>query len=208
MKSKAYGTSFAALMGFCAMVVLTCTVRAEDAEAQKTENKVKPANPEIRRTWGSMKVGDWRQTHFTSPVSMDTLMNDVKIRQTVIANDGKVVKVKEVAKPPSGPAASFIHEYKFEQVIDTNYPTRDSDKVGSGEETVAAAGRQFKCKWAHYRFTMKMGEHAAHSNMKLWLSEDAPFDGLVKLELSVSNYEDGKPVGKSESILILTGFGP
>jgi hypothetical protein len=104
--------------------------------------------------------------------------------------------------PPQGQKIDLTRPFdpaKGSPAAGAGEPT--AEKLKDGKETVKAGGKEYDCTWTTYKVTAKAGNATIQSELKVWLSKDAPLpmvkttsvatDGKVVVETTMELTEPG-----------------
>jgi len=64
--------------------------------------------------------------------------------------------------------------------------------VGQGEEKVSLGGKTYACRWIETDLSGAAEAVPMKAKSKIWICKDLPLSGLVKLETTMENGEDGQ----------------
>ncbi len=152
-----------------------------------------------------VKVGDW--VEYKSMLVDDS----GKIKITVADKGDNEVTLRTVATDKDGKAKPAkvrkIDLTKSLDLADTDILPKGPNTVKiengrSGAATLQSGGKSYKCTWKEFKVTNKRKNRESVSDVKIWISEDAPFYGLVRME-SVAKLDDFTVKASVE----LIGFG-
>ena len=150
------------------------------AEPEKQENPLKNA-----------KVGDWASYKMTNEAGGKTI--DMKVKMTVTAKDDKEAKLQSAVtlgdKEFPGQETKIDLTKPYDPASTANIPKEADAKVkmlDEGKETITVGKTKYECKWVTMKVTAKVQNTDFESEVKVWMSKDAPLTGMVKMEMKSS----------------------
>lgn len=142
----------------------------------------------VENPYKSVKVGD--TASYKMAMKFGPLAFDGTTTQTVTAKTDKEATVKTATK------ISGVESKDTEEKIDLTKPwdptksanlpagaKATSKKLEDGEETVKAAGKEYKCKWETHQVTVEVMGQKMDMKMKVWQSKDFVLN-MVKMEMT------------------------
>jgi hypothetical protein len=165
------------VLGLCVcLAAAPCVVAADE----KQENPLKNA-----------KVGDWASYKMAQEAGGKTF--DLKLKMTVTAKDDKEAKLQTTATLNNmelpGQETKIDLTKPYDPTSVANIPKEADAKVkvqDEGKETLTVGKTKYECKWTSMKVTAKVQNMDFESEVKVWMSKDAPLTGLVKMEMKSS----------------------
>jgi hypothetical protein len=138
---------------------------------------------------GEAQVGDWVSVKLSAKnaptvnlketlVAMDENKGTLKFEQSV---GDKVLPAKEVKvvldqlRDPAKLAAKLIKAR--------------IEKLNSGKDSVEIKGKTIPCEWTEFKVSFDAGGKTVESTSKVWVSQEVPLTGLVKMENEVVGHK-------------------
>jgi hypothetical protein len=150
------------------------------AEPEKQENPLKNA-----------KVGDWASYKMSNEVGGKTI--EMKVKMTVTAKDDKEAKIKSTVtfgdQEFPGQETTIDLSKPFDPASTADLPKDSEAKVkmlDEGKETITLGKTKYECKWVNMKVNAKVLNMDFESEVKVWMSKDAPLTGVVKMEMKSS----------------------
>src|SRR5262249_8012878 len=127
---------------------------------------------------------------------------EVAIKQTVKAIDDKKVTLRIESTLEGKTMPGKDTQIPLEQFTDPlkSFAKEKGklEKIDSGKETIEVGNKKVECEWKSYKTTSDFKGKTVETNLKIWISQEVPLNGLVRME---SSFMEGK------AKLELTGFG-
>jgi hypothetical protein len=140
------------------------------------------------------KEGDWAEYKIAA-ISMGSPL-DMKLKWTVVANDGMIVTLKATAidgkNDIPGPETKIDLSKPYNPAVTAGLPADANtaiEKVETGKEKIKVGGKEHDCTWTKFKVTGSVMGMDTESELKVWTSKDAPLSGMVKLEMKNKHVE-------------------
>lgn len=154
------------------------------------------------------RIGDWIEMKSISTVNGKPC--EQFVRQEIVKKDEKTLTLRFLTKL-DGKDAPIT-----ERVVPLDVLSKKSDllqqvkatgarveNLGTGQEPMKAAGKEFASTWEKYKFVKESGEDKGTTVITLWTCQEIPLFGIVKIVMDM----DGPAKVTSTTELVNFGLG-
>ena len=136
------------------------------------------AHAEEENPFKKVKVGDWAE--YTISTKIAGFSTDSTQKRTVVKKTDSEVTLEIEANGGKASAVIKLNEkYEPEKLMDAEATVK---VIAEGNENLSVAGKSMDTKWRTADVISKAQGHEVKTKSKVWVSPDAPLDGVVKLE--------------------------
>ena len=154
------------------------------------------------------RIGDWIEMKSISTVNGKPC--EQFVHQEIVKKDEKTVTIKFITKldGKDAPIAERVvpldalskRNELLQQIKATG--TR-AENLGTGQEPVKTAGKEFTSTWEKYKFVKETGDDKGTTVVTLWTCQEIPLFGIVKIVMEM----DGPAKVTSTTELVNFGLG-